>query len=760
MVAGRIIRPHTNLAATGWRHTSTLARTFGVDELYQAIDWLLQRRNRIQGKPEDQKCDVTAPGRAVCSSPMRPHILYPLFEPVTRLEGVGPQTASLVGKVAGARAVDLLWLLPSGVIDRNPLPSLAAAAPGRIATVAVTVGHRQRPHSNRQPWRIGCRDDCGERLDLVFFRAREPWLDRELPPGARRLVSGRIERYGEALQMVHPDHITHAGGAAGIPPVEPVYPLTEGLTTRTLRKIIAQALARAPSLPEWQDGAWLERRGWPSWNEALERVHRPRDTAMGTHASERLAFDELLAEQLALALVRATRRQVSGRSVKSSGELAAGMMAALAFAMTPAQDNAVRDILEDMARPHRMLRLLQGDVGSGKTLVALHAMLTAAEAGHQAALIAPTGLLAHQHRHTIRELIAGTDTSALLLTGADRGRVRADKLDRIAGGEARLVVGTHALITEGVDFHDLALVVVDEQHRFGVHQRLQLGAKGRHVDTLVMTATPIPRTLQMTEYGDLDVTRLDGRPPGRRAVETRALPLARLEDVVAALVRAVHKGERAYWICPLVEANGDDGIAAAEQRLRHLVRIFGARAALVHGRLPAAEKEEVMERFASGDVAVLVATTVIEVGLDVPEATIMVIEHAERFGLAQLHQLRGRVGRGAAPSSCLLLYAAPLGEAARARIDMLRRSDDGFEIAEQDLVLRGGGELLGARQSGAQRFRIAELPEQSWLLDAACDDARLVLARDPELAGERGRALRLLLHLFERQAAVRLLESG
>ena len=694
---------------------------------------------------------------------MRPAILFPLFESVTRLEGVGGQTAALLGKIAGTRIVDLLWHLPSGVIDRNPVPNLSMATPGRITTIVVTVERHMLPPGHRHPWRVLCRDDNGNHLNLVFFRAREARLARLFPEGTRRLVSGQLDRFGDSLEMVHPDHVGDEAEAGNFPPVEPVYPLTEGLTNRALRKFVGQALLRVPLVPEWQDRTLLEHRGWPSWNEATRRVHAPRDgreLEAGAEARERLAYDELLADQLALALVRTFRKENPGRSIGGSGELRARMMKALSFSMTPSQDVAVREILADMETPCRMLRLLQGDVGSGKTLVALHAMLAAAEAGHQAALLAPTELLARQHQGTIAEFAGATGLDVLLLTGRDRGNARKKKLVQLADGQIRLVVGTHALISEGVDFHDLALIVVDEQHRFGVHQRIALGAKGRDVDTLVMTATPIPRTLQMTGFGDLDLTRLIGKPPGRVPVDTRALPLKRLDQVVEALVRAVHKGGRAYWICPLVEGSEDNDVAAAHQRLLHLSGIFGERAGLVHGRMPGNEKEEVMEKFASGDIAILVATTVVEVGLDVPEATIMVIEHAERFGLAQLHQLRGRVGRGAAPSSCLLLYATPLGETARARIDTLRRNDDGFEIAEQDLKLRGGGELLGARQSGVPRFRIANLPEQARLLEVANDDARLILARDPGLENERGKALRLLLHLFERQAAVRLLRSG
>ena len=694
---------------------------------------------------------------------MRPEILFPLFAPVTGLDGVGPRLAKLVDKAAGPRIVDLLWHFPTGVIDRAMAPDLASVAPGGVATVAVSIGEHRKSRAKRLPYRIACRDRGGALLTLVYFHANEDYLTRLLPVGETRIVSGRLERYGDELQMVHPDHVVAPTDRDGLPRIEPVYPLTEGLTPRVLRKAVAGALERLGPLPEWLDPAYRARRGWPAWRDAVKAAHAPRDRLDLEPVAaprERLAFDELLANQLALALVRASRRRAKGRPTRGDGALRAAVERSLPFSPTASQRIAIDEILDDMAGEERMLRLLQGDVGSGKTLVALMAMLNAAEAGGQAALLAPTELLARQHRATLRRLAAGAGVDIVLLTGRDKGKAREAKLDALASGAAPLAVGTHALIQEDVAFRDLALVAIDEQHRFGVHQRLALTAKGRGVHVLVMTATPIPRTLQMTAFGDLDVSRLTEKPPGRKPVATRAMPLDRLDDVARAVGRAVARGDRVYWLCPVVGESEDSDLAAAVERRRALSAAFGDRVGLIHGRMKGPERDAVMERFVAGGLDILVATTVIEVGVDAPNATIMVIEHAERFGLAQLHQLRGRVGRGDRPSSCLLLYAPPLGETARARIDILRRSEDGFAIAEEDLKLRGAGELLGARQSGTPRFRVADALERPDLLTAARDDARLVLSRDPALSGERGKALRILLYLFERDAAVRLLRSG
>ena len=700
---------------------------------------------------------------------MRPNVLNPLFAALSALPGIGPRLEQLFARLLARdgeppRVIDLLFHLPTGFVDRRNQPKLSAVKPDTVVTVAVTIdGHRPPPPNRpRAPYNIDASDDTNT-LTISYFNARKDYLQKLLPEGALRYVSGIATLYDGHLQMVHPDRVVDAAGFARLPLIDPVYPLTEGLHPNQVRKALDLALGRVPKLLEWQDQAWLDRNRYPSFADALRSIHRPETPADLTPESaawSRLAYDELLAGQLALALLRAHQRTRAGRGSAAEGRLRARIAAALPYALTPSQQRAVADIVADLAQPQRMLRLLHGDVGSGKTVVALLAAATVIEAGRQAALMAPTEILARQHFSTIAPLAATAGLRVAILTGRERGRERAEILSALAAGDIDLIVGTHALFQEEVAFGDLALAIVDEQHRFGVHQRLALARKGEAVDLLVLTATPIPRTLVLTYFGDMDVSELREKPAGRQRVDTRTVPLARLAEVIDAVARALDEGRRVYWVCPLVEESESIDLAAAEERYGALKQRFGGAVDLVHGRMRGADKDRAMARFAAGATRLLVATTVIEVGVDVPEASVMVIEHAERFGLAQLHQLRGRVGRGAERSTCLLLYKAPLGPTAKARLAILRETDDGFRIAEEDLRLRGEGDVLGTRQSGMPGFRIAQIGVHSKLLSAARDDAALVLARDPKLSTPRGEALRQLLYLFARDEAIRLLGAG
>ena len=704
---------------------------------------------------------------------MRPAALNPLFAPLTSLPGIGPKVVKLYGRLLGRddetppRVIDLLFHLPTGFVDRRNRPKLSEVTPDTVVTVEVVVERHRPPPPNRPraPYNIDTYDtrDDTHTLMLTYFNARKDYLQKLLPEGETRYVSGTAKLYDGHLQMVHPDRVVDADGFAGLPLIDPVYPLTEGLHPNQLHKAIELALTRLPDLPEWQDAAWLKRNGFPDFAGALRSLHRPAapaDLEPERPAWSRLAYDELLAGQLALALLRGRMRARPGRGTAAEGNLRARIAAALPYSLTPSQQRAVADIIADLAQPNRMLRLLHGDVGSGKTVVALLAAATVIEAGRQAAVMAPTEILARQHFATIKPLADAAGIRIGILTGRERGRGRPEILSALASGDVDLIVGTHALFQEDVAFHDLALAVVDEQHRFGVHQRLALAHKGEAVDLLVLTATPIPRTLVLTYFGDMDVSELREKPAGRQKIDTRALPLERLAEVIDAVKRALASGRRIYWVCPLVEESEAVDLAAAEDRCEDLTKRFGGIVELVHGRMRGPDKDRAMHRFAEGTARILVATTVIEVGVDVPQASVMVIEHAERFGLAQLHQLRGRIGRGAESSICLLLYKPPLSDTAKARLAILRETDDGFRIAEEDLRLRGEGDVLGTRQSGMPGFRLARLEVHGKLLSAAREDASLALNRDPKLDSPRGAALRQLLYLFGRDEAITLLRAG
>jgi len=693
----------------------------------------------------------------------RPEILFPLFAELETLEGVGPKTARAFAALGVQRPKDLLFLLPNSGVDRARRDSVREVVPPATVTVEVTVGSHFPPARKTGPYRVMVRD-AGFEFQLVFFHARGDYLSKLLPTGQRRLVSGRVELFDGVAQMVHPDHVLRLEEAGDLPAFEPVYPLTAGITQKQVAKAVASALARAPALPEWIDGPLKAREGWPDWQVAVTAVHRPRtmaDIALTAPYRLRLAYDELFAHQLTLALARATLRRGKGVVSRGTGLLQARVLASLPYLATPAQTRALAEIAADMAAPLRMNRLLQGDVGSGKTLVAFLALLVAVESGGQGVMMAPTEILARQHIESLGPMAQAAGVRLALLTGRDKGADRDAKLGDLAAGRTDILVGTHAVFQKDVQFHDLRLAVIDEQHRFGVTQRMELGAKGTAADVLVMTATPIPRSLALVSYGDMDVSVLDEKPAGRKPVKTALISAARIDEVVARLARAVVEGHQAYWVCPLVEDSEVLDYASCEARFQHLRAALGEGVVgLVHGQMPAAEKDAAMARFVAGETAVLVATTVIEVGVNVPNATIMVIERAEIFGLAQLHQLRGRVGRGAAQSTCLLMYQPPLGEGGARRLTILRDTDDGFAIADEDLALRGAGDLIGTAQSGLPRFRIADLERQSALMAVAQSDARRLLAEDPGLTSPRGRAARLLLWLLDQDRAIRLIAVG
>lgn len=693
----------------------------------------------------------------------RPEKLFPLFSAMTSLDGIGPKTALTLESVGITKPRDLLMTLPLSGVDRGQRATIRDVVAPAVVTVEVTIGEHFPPRTRGRPYRIHV-TDAETTFQLVFFHARGDYLSKQLPTGQRRIVSGKIEVFDNVAQMVHPDHMLRIEDAAQIPTFEPVYPLHAGITQKLMWKGTRASLGLAPDLAEWIDPSLVTQHGWPTWLQAMRDAHTPEatsDLSMHAVARERLAYDELFAHQVTLALARAVARRGKGRSSMPTNILQNKVLAGLPYKSTGAQTRAVTEISADLAAPMRMNRLLQGDVGSGKTLVALMALLAVVEAGGQGVMMAPTEILARQQLEGLQPLAASAGVNLEILTGRDKGADRAAKLARLAAGDIQILVGTHAVFQKGVDFADLRLAIIDEQHRFGVAQRMELGAKGQAVDVLVMTATPIPRSLALAQYGDMDVSVLDEKPPGRMPVQTALVSTNRIDEVVDKLRRAVADGRQAYWVCPLVEESEFLDMTAAEERFKRLRATLGESVVgLVHGQMPPADKDAAMARFVSGKTKVLVATTVIEVGVNVPNASIMVIERAETFGLAQLHQLRGRVGRGSAASTCLLLFQDPLTETGRRRLEILRETEDGFKISEEDLAMRGSGDVIGTAQSGVPRFRIADLERQASLMQVAQTDARKLLNDDPKLETSRGEAVRTALWLMEQDKAIRLISVG
>ncbi|MDW3116393.1 ATP-dependent DNA helicase RecG [Roseovarius pacificus] len=693
----------------------------------------------------------------------RPEPLFPLFAALDTLEGVGPKTVQNLAALDIEKPRDMLFTLPYSGIDRRKRDTVQGAELPGVVTVEVTVGQHRAPSRRGGAYRVTV-EDAATAFQLVFFHARDEYLRRILPTGARRVVSGKVELFDGMAQMVHPDHILETQEAGEIPDFEPIYPLTAGVTQKVMRKAAQSAVMRAPDLAEWIDPAQKAQTGWPDWAEAVRRAHNPQDMgdlAAADPARERLAYDEFMAHQLTLALARSRLRRAKGRATVGTGALQAQVLEALPYELTGAQKRAIAEIAGDMAQETRMNRLLQGDVGAGKTLVALKALLIAVEAGGQGVMMAPTEILARQHLQGLRPLAEAAGVVIEILTGRDKGGERRAKLEALKRGDIQILVGTHAVFQKDVEFADLRLAIVDEQHRFGVRQRLELGRKGAQADVLVMTATPIPRSLSLAQYGDMDVSVLDEKPPGRKPIKTALVNMGRIDEVVDHLRGAIAEGRQAYWVCPLVEESEAVDLSSAVDRFTRLRAALGEGVVgLVHGQMPPEEKDAAMAAFQRGDTSVLVSTTVIEVGVDVPNASIMVIERAEHFGLAQLHQLRGRVGRGEAASTCLLMYQAPLSEGGERRLTTMRDTEDGFRIAEVDLEMRGAGDLIGTAQSGLPKFRVADMEAQSALMAVAQTDARKLLSDDPALEGERGRAARVLLWLMEQDQAIRLISVG
>lgn len=685
---------------------------------------------------------------------MRPEILNPLFGETSAFKGVGKALIKPIEKLRLTRVKDLLYHQPSYWMRRKRVDVLDADDVDETIVIEL-IPVEYKSGGPRSPLRVHAIDKDGNYISLIYFGRNTGWPKKLLPLDQPKIVSGKLERYGDELQMVHPDEVLEPGQGDTIALVEPIYRLSDGLPNKRLKQLVEQALDLVPELAEWIEPSQLDKKSWSTWKASILALHSQESKA----AQERLAYDELFANQLAFMLVKASNRRKIGEPIKGNGQLRDELD--LPFELTGAQKRCIAEIEGDLAQPAPMLRLLQGDVGSGKTLVALMALLNTVEAGFQGAFLAPTEILARQHFESLQSFVAGLPVNIAVLTGRDKGKSRESTLMGLADGSIDILVGTHAIFQEKVRYKNLALAVVDEQHKFGVSQRLMLTQKARHTPHLLaMTATPIPRTLTLSQFGEMDVSRIDELPPGRQAIETRVISENRLLEVVDGLARHLSANGQAYWVCPLIDESEKSDLAAAEERAAMLRQRFGDQVGLVHGRMKSLEKDAVMERFQKAEVKLLVATTVIEVGVDVPNASLMIIEHADRFGLAQLHQLRGRVGRGSEKSNCLLLRGEVLSETARARLSLLRETNDGFRIAEEDLKLRGAGELLGTRQSGEEGFRVASPEQVSEYVATATDDARLLLDRDGGLDSERGKAARVALYLFEKDWGVSLLRSG
>lgn len=685
---------------------------------------------------------------------MRPEILFPIFANITSIPGVGPKTREHYARLTGGdRVLDLLYHRPIGIIDRRKMPPLFQMQHGDVITAIVKVDLHIPPKNkgNNSPYKVICSNETGG-ITLIFFNAFPDYIRSSLPIGQTRVISGRAETFGGSLQMAHPDYILPESRINEVLRIEPVYPLTGGLSQRAITKTIQESINRIPELPEWIDKETLQNNNWIGWKDSITTLHNPKDAetlSLQGNILKRLAYDEILAHQLALKLNRKIMHKKKGRIIKGDGSLRNALLSALPFALTDGQKEVIAEINADQESETRMARMLQGDVGSGKTVVALMAALNTVEAGAQVAIMAPTEILAIQHYKWIKGILTSSaQTTTALLTGSTKPKERTEILYKLKSGEINIVIGTHALFQDKVIFQDLGLVVIDEQHRFGVKQRTTLAEKGENSDILIMTATPIPRSLTMAIYGDMECSRLSEKPVGRKPIDTRVIPGSKIDNVAEGLKRVIAKGEKIYWICPLIEESEKSELAAVEERYNSFKQIFGDKVAVIHGRMRATMREEIMLNFRDGNVDILIATTVIEVGVDVPGATTIIIEHAERFGLSQLHQLRGRVGRNDKQSTCILLYHS-LGEVASQRLSIMRESNDGFRLAEEDLKIRGGGDLLGEKQSGLPSFKFANLYEHRDLFAQAGKDAILQLETDPYFKSDHGKALRLLFHIYE-----------
>ena len=681
---------------------------------------------------------------------MRPKLLAPLFVPVENFNGIGPKLSSWIKNLCGPYALDVLWHMPTG-INHRPLLKTKPILP-QLGTLFLEITAHKVPRSRKLPCVISGTSTLGI-VEIVFFHYHPSLLAKKLAIGKKVWISGKFSYEQDTIKVSHPDYIED--DLSKIPQNEVIYPLKAGANGKVIRKIIEQIIPILPNLPEEIDPIILKQHGWPSWQQAVKIMHSPQtqeDLALQQLARQRLAFDELLSNQIALHLTRRHNHQKPGQSLPFKNQINLN----LPFDLTSAQKKCLQEIRNDLASNECMIRLLQGDVGSGKTVVALLAALQAIENNTQTAFLAPTDILARQHFEKIKNLCQTLPIEIQLLTSHEKGKKRQEILSDLTQGRIDLLIGTHAILEQNVTFKKLSFAIIDEQHRFGVKQRLSLANKEQGTNLLFMTATPIPRTLALTAYGDMDISVLNEKPKGRQPIDTRVIPLSQVETIIS---RLKSLSSQIYWVCPLVEESEESDLMAAQKRFQNLQKIYGEKVGLIHGKMKPEEKKQAMDRFISGDTKILVSTTVIEVGVDVPSAATMIVEHAERFGLASLHQLRGRVGRGQDKAICLLLHGR-LSETGHKRLKILRDFDDGFKIAEADLHLRGAGEILGLRQSGLPLFHMANIEEHTDLLTLANQQAQKILTQDPYLTTPHGQAVKNMLYLFQKDTVINLLNAG
>ena len=685
---------------------------------------------------------------------MRPKILYKLFSNLETIKGIGPKNAKLIERLCGKYLLDLILHRPIAYIDRRNSPKIKDLSNNSIVTLILKVDGHTPSFNKRMPYKITCSDDTGQ-LNIVYFNLRGPYLKKMFPIGSKKVVSGKVEEFNGIFQMTHPQHIADESNLDSVKKIECVYPLTAGISSKIIQKSINSSLAIIDDLPEWIPNDYLQKNNWTSWKKSIYEMHNPNELKEDKEDIylNRLVFDELLSQQLTVRLIKNKISKLKGNTIKPNGSLLESLKNHLSFELTDDQNQAIKEISKDQSSPNKMLRLIQGDVGSGKTIVALHGMIQCAENSKKSILMAPTEILAEQHYNTIKFFADKLKLSCALITASNK---------KNHNYESDILIGTHALFQDKVSIDNIGLIVIDEQHRFGVHQRILLNEKaGNECDILLMTATPIPRTLELASYGDMDITKIVQKPKNRKPIITKSINLNKIESLKEALIKKLKQREKIYWVCPLVDESDKMDLQSVNQRVLDIQKYYkDFNVEMVHGQMKQEEKNKIMDNFKNFKTQILVATSVIEVGIDDPDATVIIIENSERFGLSQLHQLRGRVGRGTKQSTCILLFDGPLTENAKKRINVMKETNDGFKIAEEDLSIRGAGEILGTRQSGLPNFRLTNLNVHKSLMSQAREMAIKIVEKDPELSSDQGKSLRLLLHLFNNQVAIDYLKSG